>query len=112
MKIAFQDDVLKVSGIDQLAEANAAFFRNWVQNAWPGTNLRAVEIDLSQTKAIDSSGLGALIAVQRWAESHSREGAPPVRLLNPKPPIQDLLERTRLHRIFEIVKRGPAAPPP
>ncbi len=59
-----------------------------------------IEIDLSQTSFVDSCGLGTLIALHKTA--CSRRGM--VRLLNPTPPVQQILELTRMHRIFEIVK--------
>jgi anti-sigma B factor antagonist len=59
-----------------------------------------IEIDLSETRFIDSCGLGALVALHKTACGH--KGV--VRLLNPLPPVQQILELTRMHRIFEIVK--------
>jgi anti-sigma B factor antagonist len=50
---------------------------------------------------LDSCGLGALISLHKTA--CTRNGA--VRLLNPTPPVQQILELTRLHRVFEIVKK-------
>ena len=76
----------------------------------PGSTLQAVEIDLSQTQFIDSCGLGALIAVQKCATNHNGNGAVPVRLLNPTPSVQHLLELTRLHRNFEIIRNGEIQP--
>ena len=46
-------------------------------------------------------GLGALISLHKT--TCTRNGL--VRLLNPTPPVQQLLDLTRMHRIFEIVKR-------
>jgi len=63
--------------------------------------LKNIDIDLSQTMFLDSCGLGALISLHKTA--CTRSGA--VRLLNPTPPVQQILELTRLHRIFEIVKK-------
>jgi len=63
--------------------------------------LKNIEIDLSQTMFLDSCGLGALISLHKTA--CTRSGA--VRLLNTTPPVQQILELTRLHRVFEIVKK-------
>jgi anti-anti-sigma factor len=64
---------------------------------------RAIEIDLSQTEFFDSSGLGGLVSVHSLASSHN--GGIPVRVVNPTPAIQQLLELTRVHRLIEIVNR-------
>ena len=69
------------------------------------SSLKAIEIDLSETQLVDSCGLGALVAVNKWASSHNGNGAVPVRLVNPPLPVQQIFELTRLHRVFEIVKR-------
>jgi anti-sigma B factor antagonist len=59
-----------------------------------------IEIDLSQTRFVDSCGLGALIALHKTA--CDRKGW--MRLVNPTPAVQQILELTRLHRILEIVR--------
>jgi anti-sigma B factor antagonist len=113
MRIALSDDILSISEIEELGAANSDAFRERVRAALPGSALKAIEIDLSQTQFVDSCGLGALIAVHKWAASRNGNGNGnpngngnvPVRLLNPPPPVQQILELTRLHRTFEIVKR-------
>ncbi|HVV00157.1 MAG TPA: STAS domain-containing protein, partial [Verrucomicrobiae bacterium] len=65
-----------------------------------------IDIDLSQTTYVDSCGLGALVALHKTA--CGRKGA--VRLLSPQRPVQQILELTRMHRIFQIVQ-PPAEPP-
>src|SRR5947209_20435423 len=104
MKIALCGDALCVTEIKELGAANADNFRRRVRAALPDSALKTIEIDLSQTQFVDSCGLGALIAVHKWAANHNGDGAVPVRLLNPPPAVQQILELTRLHRTFEIVK--------
>src|SRR5258705_790966 len=101
MKIHDNGDVLTVSNIKELAAGNSDHFRDEVRAALP-TGVKAVEIDLSDTDFVDSCGLGALISVYKFV--NGRNGPVPVRLVNPTPPIQQIFELTRLHRIFEIVK--------
>jgi len=48
---------------------------------------------------LDSSGLGTLISLHKTLRA--RNGT--VRLLKPAPNVQQILELTRLHRVFEIV---------
>jgi anti-sigma B factor antagonist len=99
MKLEIQDDTLRIQGLCELGAANSIAFRDWVRAAMPQGQTN-IEIDLSQTTFLDSCGLGALIALHKTA--CSRKGT--LRLMNPLPPVQQLLELTRMHRIFEIGK--------
>ncbi len=91
---------LRVSAVKELGAANANAFRDWVRKSLLD-NQSNIEIDMSQVTFLDSCGLGALVALHKTASN--RKGT--LRLLNPRPPIEQILELTRLHRIFEIVKR-------
>jgi anti-sigma B factor antagonist len=102
MKIHQRGETLSISGITELGAANSNAFRDEVRAALP-LELTSIEIDLSQTSFVDSCGLGALIAVHKTA--CSRNGGVAIRLLNPTPPVQQIFELTRMHRLFEIVKR-------
>lgn len=102
MKIEQQGETLFVSEIPELSAANAHAFRNQV-NAHLPAELKAIEIDLGATNFVDSCGLGALIALHKTATRHN--GGVPVRLLNPTPSVQLLIEMTQMHRLFEIEKR-------
>ena len=99
MKMQTQGNTLRVSGLQELGAANANTVRDQATTAFvePQKNL---EIDLSETTFIDGCGLGALIALHKTA--CSRGGT--LRLLNPPPPVQQILELTRMHHIFEIIK--------
>ena len=100
IKVEIQGDVLNIGGVKELSAANANSFRDQVRGALT-QRLKHIDIDLSETMFLDSCGLGALISLHKTA--CTRSGA--VRLLNPTPPVQQILELTRLHRVFEIVKR-------
>jgi anti-sigma B factor antagonist len=100
IKVQIQGETLNVGGVKELSAANANAFRDQVRGSL-ADRLKNIEIDLSQTMFLDSCGLGALISLHKTA--CTRSGA--VRLLNPTPPVQQILELTRLHRVFEIVKR-------
>jgi anti-sigma B factor antagonist len=98
MKVQLQGDTLTITGIKELAAANAQTFRDQVRAALRDEQ-KNIEIDLSQTMFIDSCGLGALVSLHKTA--CSRQGQ--VRLLNPTPPVNQILELTRMHRIFAII---------
>jgi anti-sigma B factor antagonist len=99
MKIQIQGDTLRITDVRELGAANSNTFRDQARAAMSDAQ-KNIEIDLSQTSFVDSCGLGTLIALHKTA--CSRRGM--VRLLNPTPPVQQILELTRMHRIFEIVK--------
>jgi len=99
MKLQNNGDTLRASAIAELHAANANALRDEMRRAF-GQTQRNIEIDLSQTSAVDSCGLGALVALHKTAAA--RGGV--LRLINPTPPVQQILELTRMHRIFEIIK--------
>ncbi len=102
MEIQRQNGTLTVNGVGELSAANARFFRNEIC-AMLVPELARIEIDLSQTSFVDSSGLGALVSVYKAANEHRRPGGVRMRLLNPPPAVQQVFELTRMHHLFEIV---------
>src|SRR5258708_6819204 len=98
MKVQTEGETLNITGVKELGAANSQSFRDQVRSAMTDVH-RNIEIDLSQTMFVDSCGLGALISLHK--ATCSRRGT--VRLLNPTPPVQQILELTRMHRIFDIV---------
>lgn len=56
-------------------------------------------IDLSKTRFIDSSGLGVLLTLNKNLRSRGAS----LKLLNPATAVCQLIELTRLHRVFEII---------
>ena len=109
MEIRRTNGTLIVRGVRELSAANARVFRNAVC-AWLAPELKDIEIDLSQTGVVDSCGLGALISVSKAANRQNHHGAVVLRLLNPQPPVQQVFELTRLHRLFEIVRKDREPP--
>jgi anti-sigma B factor antagonist len=105
MKMEVLGDTLRVSDVKELGSANANAFRDWVRSSL-SNGLRNIELDMSQATFIDSCGLGALIALHKMA--CARQGA--LRLLSPQPTVHQILELTRMHRIFEIATPEATAP--
>jgi len=125
MKIQRQNGTLAVQELQELSAANARSFCNEVcAGISPG--LKQVEIDLSRISSVDGRGLGALVSLHLAAVVRNHGETPVLRLLHPQPAVQQLLELTRLHHLFEIVPGngavvpdpspaippGPVAPPP
>ena len=92
-------DTLVVTELSELGAANSNGFRDWVRSCLNEAQ-KNVEVDLSATDFIDSCGLGALIAIHKTATS--RQGK--VRLVHPRPQVNQILELTRMHHIFDIVR--------
>lgn len=57
-----------------------------------------VTVDFRQTTFMDSSGIGALIALMRKLPPQS----PSIKLIHPSKSVQKLMEVCHLHRLFEI----------
>jgi anti-anti-sigma factor len=66
------------------------------------SELTDIEVDLSETLLLDCAGQGVLLALDRVCRD--RDGA--VRLRNPSPPADQILDLTRMERVMEIVKDG------
>ena len=63
------------------------------------TQQNEVSVDLSKTRFIDSSGLGVLLSLNKTLRAQGGV----LKLLNPSSAVAQLIELTRLHRVFEIV---------
>lgn len=98
MKIKQAGHTLSISHIPELSAINSVTFREEVQAAIP-PSLHTLDIDLSQTLYIDSCGLGALFTLYKNAGGG---GGVKLRLLNPAPQIEQLLELTQIHQFFQI----------
>ncbi len=92
------DSVLRVAGPGELNATNAMPFRDQVRTALRPEHSQ-IDLDFSSTRFVDSSGLGALISLHKAMVG--RQGR--VRVVNPTPQVQQILELTRMHRLFEIV---------
>jgi anti-sigma B factor antagonist len=101
MKFDIQGETLCISGLRELGATNSNDFRDRARAALTPAQ-RNIEIDLSETMFLDSYGLGSLISLHKM--TISRNGK--VRLLNPTAGVQQILELTRMHRLFEISTAG------
>ena len=87
-----------VTGLEELVASNAAQVRDEIRAALPASCL-CLDIDMSTLTFLDSSGLGALISLHKTLRA--RNGT--LRLLKPAPNVRQVLELTRLQRVFEIM---------
>jgi len=99
MKLESQGNTLRIIELPELGAANSNDVRDRARAALTPALIN-IEVDLSQTSFLDSCGLGALIALHKTACDRGGN----VRLLHPQSPVERVLELTRLHRVFQIVK--------
>jgi anti-sigma B factor antagonist len=97
MEVEIAAKVLTVGGLAELSAENSDRVGRKIRADLNGHT--TIEIDLSRTTFMDCTGLGALIALRKLARA--RNGG--VRLLNPTPTVQRLLDVVRAGEIFEIV---------
>ncbi|HXU77570.1 MAG TPA: STAS domain-containing protein [Methylomirabilota bacterium] len=91
-------EALLITGFHELSALNVAVFRDLGRNELKPGHAR-IDVDLTQTRFLDSSGIGGLISLHKTM--CERKGK--VRLINPAQTVQQVLELTRMHRLFEIV---------
>jgi anti-anti-sigma factor len=105
MKIENDGDKLSVTELGELSADNSTQFRKDVEAAFSPL-LSVIEIDLSRTRFVDSCGLATLCGLHHNATTRGIT----LRLLNPEPSVQQLLELTQMHQLFEIGRIEPAWP--
>jgi anti-sigma B factor antagonist len=102
MKIEEDGSTLHISDLTELSAQTAGPFRAQVQSAL-SSGISGVEVDLAGTHFVDSCGLASLCSLRASAEPKGIA----IRLLNPEPPVHQLLELTQMHELFEIVSSEP-----
>jgi len=100
MNLNTSSETLQITGLKELSGAAATSVRDQIKNALEPKH-HNLDVDLSETTFVDSSGLGALISLHKALRARGGQ----LRLINPSTTCQQLFELTRLHRTFEIVKR-------
>ena len=96
-----REKVLSVVGTRVLTTATARRFQERVFAGLNGHDV--IEVDLSGTTFMDCGGLGVLIALRNATRDRKRR----VRLLNPTPPVEQVLHLLEAQRVFEIVTAQP-----
>lgn len=105
MEITRQNGNLKLSGFRELNSTNAQEFRESVAAALtPG--IETIEVDFAQTQNVDGSGLGALVWLYETVINDGSSSKLVLRLTNPAPQVQQIIELTRLHHVFEVQPVG------
>jgi anti-sigma B factor antagonist len=100
MSIWFEErDYFLIARCDVVAleSGNARGFKEELTAA-VGESHRALIVDLSPVREIDSSGLGALVAVLKWV----RRFGGSMRISGVSSPVREVIELTMLHRILPL----------
>jgi anti-anti-sigma factor len=105
MRIENSGDKLTVAELGELSAANSNQLQKEIHAAF-STALSIIEIDLSRTQFVDSCGLATLCGLRHSASTRGIS----LRLLNPGPAVQQLLELAQMHQLFEIGRVEPAWP--
>lgn len=61
-------------------------------------NSRIVVLDLSEVESVDANGLTTLLSLHQWTRSRGVQ----LKLVNPTHFVQEILQRTKLDRVFDI----------
>jgi anti-sigma B factor antagonist len=105
MKIQLHNGMMRITELRELCTANARAFGDEASAALD-QSLATIELDLSQVQFVDSGGLGALVSLHKEANRRTQTGGVSIRLLDPPASVQQVLELTRMHSLFEIVQRS------
>ncbi len=99
MKIESDSNTLRVTALKEITEASGGILQETVRNALAEEH-DTVEIDLASVRALDSGGVSALVALYEMVARHRSDLT--MRVLNPAPPVRQLLELMRLHHLVDI----------
>lgn len=99
MAIETQHPTLVISALTELTALTAGELKAAVRLRFTA-ELQDIDLNCAGLGFIDSSGLGTLISLQKLAIEHGGK----FRLLAPGPQVLQVLELTRMHRVFEIVQ--------
>lgn len=82
----------------------ASQFRTEIDKQW-NERIHRVSLDFTNVEFIDSSGIGALVSLQKRLDP----SVSPLELLNPSPAVTTVVELLRLHRVFKLTHMEPPA---
>ncbi|GAB4274359.1 MAG TPA: anti-sigma factor antagonist [Opitutae bacterium] len=77
--------------------SQVASFKEALNQNWSG-NITEVTVDMNPVDFIDSSGIGALLSLQK----RLGDTVEPIALLNTRPNVASVIELLRLHRVFSM----------
>lgn len=91
------EELLITMGNAKFDASSVGEFKTQLDSVWQDSIVN-VSIDFAQVDFIDSSGIGALLSVQKRLSTDSQ----PIRILHAKPNVVSVIELLRLHRVFSL----------
>lgn len=101
------DDVDIITFTDGKVGGEENFIARELAGLTVGLSHRHLFLDFSNVEGINSSELGTLITLHKTMKADGGR----LTLVNVNPHIGEVLERTRLHKLFEVRKEGPCCGP-
>ncbi|WP_347442044.1 STAS domain-containing protein [Rubritalea sp.] len=98
MNIEQTNQTLLISEVEEITASSAGGFKKEVKKRMTPT-IANIDLDANSLNFIDSSGLGALISLQKLTKERGGQ----FRILSPTSSVVQLIELTHLHRILVIV---------
>lgn len=97
MEVQENDGITTIITDERLDAVVAPQLKDMVKKLAEAQKMKLI-IDLAQTRFIDSSGCGALVASLRALLKNNGD----MKIARPSPQAKTLFQLTRLHRVFEI----------
>lgn len=97
MEVLEKDGITTITTDERLDAVAAPQLKDMVKKLAEEHKMKLI-IDLAQTRFIDSSGCGALVASLRALLKNNGD----MKIARPSPQAKTLFQLTRLHRVFEI----------
>jgi anti-sigma B factor antagonist len=97
MEVQEKDGITTITTDERLDAVVAPQLKDMVKKLAEEQKMKLI-IDLAQTRFIDSSGCGALVASLRALLKNNGD----MKIARPSPQAKTLFQLTRLHRVFEI----------
>lgn len=91
------DALLVKIGLQKFDAQQSPVFKQKVDSEWSPA-IKSVAIDFSDVKFIDSSGIGALLSIQKKLGPAGE----PVHIQNAGKNVVEVIELLRLHRVFRL----------
>ena len=97
-EVSESGEALKVViALQKFDAQQAAVFKEAVDQVWTDA-IKSVAIDFAEVKFIDSSGIGALLSIQKKLGP----GSDPLVIQNASKNVIEVIELLRLHRVFRL----------
>ena len=99
MKIKYENNCLHLKEVEEVCAANSGVLKSAIDEYLEESTSKLI-FQLDKVKFIDSGGLGLLISFHKMMST--RKGK--CFIVNPSPIVSQVIELTRLHKVFNIIE--------